>query len=147
MFTPFDCNILLASVATVARRAAPSAQSRRRRWAPRSARRRRRAAIWSSSVAFILAVQCWPTSASADGADSTSSVSPPHVVEHVDAVYPASALKERKHADVVLTLTVDVDGHVSDVGVAQSGGSDLDEAAIVAARQWVFTPAMRGGIA
>lgn len=108
---------------------------------------RRRAAIWSSAVAFILAIQCWLTSAFAEGRDSTPSVSPPHVVEHVDAVYPASAFVERKHADVVLTLTVDVDGHVSDVGVAQSGGTDLDEAAIVAARQWVFTPAMRGGIA
>ncbi len=71
-------------------------------------------------------------------------VVPPHVLQHVDAVYPASALKERKHTDVVLTLTVDTDGHVSKVGVAQSGGADVDEAAVMAARQWTFTPAMRG---
>jgi iron complex outermembrane receptor protein len=72
-------------------------------------------------------------------------VTPPVVLRHADAVYPAAALKERKHADVILTLTVDADGHVSKVDVAQSGGADLDEAATVAARQWVFTPAMRGG--
>lgn len=71
-------------------------------------------------------------------------VTPPHVLQHVDAVYPPSAMKERKHSDVVLTLTVDTDGHVSKVDVVQSGGADLDEAAVVAARQWVFTPAMRG---
>ena len=68
----------------------------------------------------------------------------PVVVQHTDAVYPASAIKDRKHADVVLTLTVDADGHVSKIDVAQSGGADLDEAAVVAARQWTFVPAMRG---
>ena len=58
---------------------------------------------------------------------------------HVDAVYPPSALPAREHADVVLTVTVDADGHVSKVDVAQSSGAaDLDEAAIVAARQWTF---------
>lgn len=72
-------------------------------------------------------------------------VTPPVVVQHVDAVYPPSALGERKHADVVLTVTVDADGHVSKVDVAQSGGADLDEAAVVAARQWTFVPAMRDG--
>jgi TonB family protein len=65
-------------------------------------------------------------------------------VQHVDAIYPPSALAERKHADVVLALTVDVDGHVSKVDVLESGGADLDEAATVAARQWTFVPAMRG---
>ncbi|HZU85611.1 MAG TPA: TonB family protein, partial [Polyangiaceae bacterium] len=72
-------------------------------------------------------------------------VKPPVVVQHVDAVYPPSALSERKHADVVLALTVDTDGHVSKVDVLESGGADLDEAATVAARQWTFIPAMRDG--
>jgi iron complex outermembrane receptor protein len=79
----------------------------------------------------------------AEGPGAT--VTPPVVVQHVDAVYPPSALAERKHADVVLTVTVDADGHVSRIDVAQSGGADLDEAAIVAARQWTFVPAMRDG--
>jgi iron complex outermembrane recepter protein len=72
-------------------------------------------------------------------------VKPPVVVHHVDAVYPPSALAERKDADVVLTVTVDADGHVSKVDVAESGGADLDEAAIVAAREWTFVPATRNG--
>ncbi|HEY3821027.1 MAG TPA: TonB family protein [Polyangiaceae bacterium] len=71
-------------------------------------------------------------------------VRPPTVISHVDAVYPPSALAAREHADVVLTVTVDADGHVSKVDVAKSSGhGDLDEAAIVAVRQWTFTPAMR----
>ncbi|HEX4478352.1 MAG TPA: energy transducer TonB, partial [Polyangiaceae bacterium] len=72
-------------------------------------------------------------------------VTPPSVVSHVDAIYPPSALAERKHVDVVLTVTVDADGHVSKVDVFQTGGDDLDEAAIVAVRQWTFVPAMRDG--
>jgi TonB family protein len=71
-------------------------------------------------------------------------VKPPVVLTHVDAVYPPAALPTREHGDVVLTLTVDADGKVSRVEVLESGGPDLDEAAKVAARQWVFRPAMRG---
>lgn len=73
-----------------------------------------------------------------------SDVTPPVVLSHVDAVYPPSALAERKHTDVVLVVTVDVDGHVSKADVAESGGADLDEAALIAMRQWTFVPAMRG---
>src|SRR5262249_28878411 len=78
-------------------------------------------------------------------ASAQTSVTPPVVSTHVDAVYPESALRERKHGDVVLALTVDVDGHVSKIDVMQSGGAALDEAATVAARQWTFSPALRDG--
>ncbi len=84
--------------------------------------------------------------ARAEGAaPSAAGVTPPSVVHHVDPIYPPSALKERKHADVILTVTVDTDGHVSQVAVSKSGGDDLDEAAIVAAQEWTFVPAMRDG--
>ena len=74
----------------------------------------------------------------------TPVVKPPTVVSHVDAVYPPSALAGREHADVRLTVTIDADGHVSKVDVAESSGHpDLDEAAIVAVRQWTFVPATR----
>jgi iron complex outermembrane receptor protein len=60
-------------------------------------------------------------------------------------VYPPSALATREHSNVVLAVTVDADGHVSKAEVLESGGADLDEAAIVAIRQWTFVPAMRDG--
>jgi iron complex outermembrane receptor protein len=72
-------------------------------------------------------------------------VTPPVVSSHVDAVYPTSAVVQGKHADVVLLVTVDADGHVTDVKIRESGGDLLDEAAIVAIRQWNFTPAKRDG--
>lgn len=68
---------------------------------------------------------------------------PPEVLTHVDAVYPADA--GQAHADVVLFVTVDKEGRVDSVEVVQSGGKTLDEAAVVAMRQWRFRPAMRGG--
>jgi iron complex outermembrane receptor protein len=83
--------------------------------------------------------------ASTAAAQVPADVRPPVVLHHVDAVYPPSAIAERKDADVILTVTIDADGHVSKVDVAQSGGSDLDEAAIVAAREWSFVPATRNG--
>ncbi len=70
---------------------------------------------------------------------------PPVVVQHVDAVYPVSALAARRHADVLLAVTVDADGHVSKVDILQSAAPDLDEAAVIAARQWTFQPALRNG--
>ncbi|HEX4447991.1 MAG TPA: TonB family protein, partial [Polyangiaceae bacterium] len=72
-------------------------------------------------------------------------VAGPVVVERVDAVYPPSALADRKQAEVVLTVTVDTEGHVPRVDVAESAGDDFDEAAMVAMRRWTFVPAMRGG--
>jgi iron complex outermembrane receptor protein len=82
----------------------------------------------------------------APSAFAQGEVKPPVVVTHVDAVYPPSALATREHADVLLFLTVDLDGHVSKVEVAKSSGhADLDEAAVVAARQWTFVPATRDG--
>lgn len=69
----------------------------------------------------------------------------PVVRTHVDATYPESAHRENKHGDVVLAVTVDVHGHVSAVEVLESAGADLDQAAIVAARQWTFDPALRNG--
>jgi TonB family protein len=78
--------------------------------------------------------------------EPSHAVVPPVVRSHVDAVYPPSALATREHADVVLLVTVDTDGHVSKADVAESSGArDLDEAALVAVRQWTFVPAMRDG--
>lgn len=76
-------------------------------------------------------------------AQVTREVKPPTVLTHVDAMYPPSALAAGKHSDVVLALTIGADGHVSKVEVVESGGRDLDEAAVFAARLWTFTPAMR----
>lgn len=84
-------------------------------------------------------------SRAAPASAANDDVTPPVVRTHVDAIYPPASLPARKHADVILAVTVDADGHVSRVEVIQTGGTELDEAAVVAARQWTFVPAIRGG--
>jgi iron complex outermembrane recepter protein len=113
---------------------------------PRAARR---AALLSIALPAFALSATLARSARAEEAPAQNAnaqeVKAPVVLQHVDAVYPPSALKERKHADVVLTVTVDTDGHVSKVDVLESAAPDLDEAAIVAVRQWTFVPALRNG--
>lgn len=87
----------------------------------------------------------WLAAGEARAQDPPEAVTPPSVITHVDAHYPPSARAERKHGDVMLAITVDADGHVSKVDVVESGGADLDEAAVVAARQWTFVPAKKNG--
>jgi iron complex outermembrane recepter protein len=69
-------------------------------------------------------------------------VVPPEPAVRVDAIYPENA--GRHEMDVVFFVTVDVDGRVSDVSVAQTGGTAFDTAAITAIRQWRFVPARQG---
>ncbi len=63
----------------------------------------------------------------------------------MDADYPSVVPAGAEVADVVLTVTVGVDGLVSQVETIASGGAAFDSAATRAAWQWTFTPAQRGG--
>jgi TonB family protein len=65
-------------------------------------------------------------------------------VSKVDAVYPPEALAAGTQAEVTLEITVGIDGKVSGEQVVSSGGAAFDAAALVAVRQWVFTPAREG---
>lgn len=70
---------------------------------------------------------------------------PPQVVAQADAPYPAAALAARSEGTVTLLVTVEVDGSVGDVTVAESAGELLDGAAVSAMKLWRFTPAQRDG--
>lgn len=62
--------------------------------------------------------------------------------------YPRAALRNGSEGDVLLSILIGVDGRPMDVQViGRSGSQDpaFDRAAIEAARQWRFEPAMRGG--
>jgi protein TonB len=62
--------------------------------------------------------------------------------------YPRAALRSGEESSVLLSIAVDARGTPTDVRVIQRSGSrdrSFDRAAIEAARQWQFTPAMRDG--
>lgn len=96
-----------------------------------------------------------PDSAAPDPADdappdqSAEPVDPnrvyaPVLVDFVDAPYPPEAAAERLEGAVVLRLSIDAEGAVTDVQVEAPAGHGFDEAAVEAARQFRFEPARRG---
>ncbi|MEJ7733356.1 MAG: TonB family protein [Polyangiaceae bacterium] len=68
----------------------------------------------------------------------------PKVLTQVEPVFPPAALADHRDGTVALAVTVGSDGTVTAVEVLESGGTDFDEAAMSAVRQWMFSPAMRG---
>jgi TonB family protein len=72
---------------------------------------------------------------------------PPTLRLHGEAVYPKEAAAQRLEATVGLTLLIDEAGKVLSVRVTGPAGHGFDEAAAVAAREFVFEPAMRNGVA
>ncbi len=73
---------------------------------------------------------------------------PPQVVKRVPPEYPRFARLSGMQGSVVLDLELFRDGTVGAVEVVQSlqsGPGGLDEAAIKAVKQWVFTPAKSDG--
>ena len=60
--------------------------------------------------------------------------------------YPRDALRSGSEGRVVVSISVGADGVPTDVSVTErSGDRSLDRAALQAARQWRFEPAMRDG--
>ena len=69
----------------------------------------------------------------------------PKLVHFVKAEYPPQAQRQGLEAEVVLELTVDTDGRVTEVRVVGAAGNGFDEAALRAAHAFRFTPATRDG--
>jgi protein TonB len=64
----------------------------------------------------------------------------------IQPTYPSMAKQRGSEGKVILYLLIDVDGHVKQVDVARSSGfEDLDQAAVEAAKQFMFTPAQAPG--
>jgi TonB family protein len=87
-----------------------------------------------------------PDAAVANAPD-TAQLQPPQLITHAEASYPQAALDQRLEANVGLELTVDETGAVTDVKVTAPAGHGFDEAASAAARNFVFEPARRAGVA
>lgn len=80
------------------------------------------------------------------GEAETPALVPPQLIEFVEAEFPPEE-EERgvTEASVVLLLSISAEGEVVDVEVSVSGGEAFDEAAMAAARQLRFEPALRDG--
>ena len=74
----------------------------------------------------------------------SSDVTPPSLKTQAEAIYPADALRDRIEGTVGLELDIDADGKVTDARVTTKAGHGFDEAAVAAAKQFVFDPARKG---
>jgi vitamin B12 transporter len=70
---------------------------------------------------------------------------PPILTGPVEPIYPEDELASRLSVEVVLRLTIDTDGSVTDVEILESQGASFDENARAAALSMRFEPARQEG--
>ncbi len=71
--------------------------------------------------------------------------SPARIARRVVPQYPSDARAEGLEAEVKLELVISTNGEVEGVAVRRGAGRGFDEAAVTAARQFRFAPAMKNG--
>lgn len=92
------------------------------------------------------ALPCAAALVIAASAAHAQEVERPTLVHEVEPLYPAAAWDAELEADVVVLITIDETGAVTDVELAEAAGHGFDEAALRAARQLRFTPAKVDGV-
>ena len=84
--------------------------------------------------------------AAADTAPPAVPDAEPELLNRIQPVYPSAAYRSREEGTVLLAILVDAEGRAAEVEVVRSSRNrDLDRAAIDAAKQWTFEPAVRDG--
>jgi TonB family protein len=86
-----------------------------------------------------------PVLAQPSGAPAARVITPPKLVRFVEAEFPPSEAAAGRGATVVLSIAIATSGSVADVRVVESASPVFDAAAVLAARQFVFEPALAGG--
>jgi protein TonB len=79
-------------------------------------------------------------------APGVAGITPPHKLVHVQPIYPAVAQAAGVQGTVIVEATTNPQGRVISARVTQSV-SGLDEAALTAIRQWIYSPALVRNIA
>ncbi len=113
-------------------------------------RSRERLAITLAATCVVLtgtaSAQIAPTTPQGTNPEQPpAQTSAPRLTQFVQADYPSDALAQGVEGSVLLQLSVDVEGRVTDAQVLTGVGHGLDEAALAAARRFVFEPARRDG--
>jgi TonB family protein len=85
-----------------------------------------------------------PAAAPGDAPAPAGDLRPPTLEKRVEATYPEDAKRDHLEANVGLELVIDEEGRVVDAKVTSPVGHGFDEAAIAAARAFVFAPARQG---
>ncbi len=92
-------------------------------------------------AAICLLLTCSSTVLAQEEAPEPQITKAPKLKTFVEADYPADKQAAGVTADVVLSIEINADGTVGNVTLVTSGGTDFDDAAMAAARKFVFEPA------
>lgn len=84
---------------------------------------------------------------SADGPAFGDEVKPALPVSFSDPTIAHAEVPPGLQGDVIVEITIDVEGNVSETKLLQGVGHGIDQKVIAAARAWHFHPATRNGVA
>ena len=100
-----------------------------------------------ATVAFTLTtLHATASSGQTQPPSAQESVVPPKLVHFVEAAYPPLARAHAREGEVILSITVDETGAVREARSLSAAGYGFDEAAMAAAREFRFEPALRNGV-
>lgn len=71
--------------------------------------------------------------------------SPPRLIKGRAPIYPASQLLKGKPGKTLIVFTIGIDGKAKDFFVKSSDDAKFSAHAIIAIREWIFQPAIKGG--
>lgn len=103
-------------------------------------------------VAIWLHLTCLAASSAATAvayaqpATPPAELTPPRVLEAPDPDYPAEEIGSGRAPTVVLHVTIDGEGSVTEAHVDDTAGEHFDREALGAVRRWRFEPARREGL-
>lgn len=72
-------------------------------------------------------------------------ITTPRLIREVKPDYSERAKNEKIQGDVMMECVVKADGTIGDVKIVKTLDPELDQAAMEAAKQWLFDPGTRGG--
>jgi TonB family protein len=103
-----------------------------------------RTALALTATVLAHAAYGQPAAAAETAAPDAAALTPPKLMTFVEATYPAAAKAAGLQVNVDLEMTIDATGKVTEARVVAPVGNGFDEAALDAARRFVFQPARRG---
>ncbi len=95
-------------------------------------------------MVFTMTVRFRAKESQSKAVEAGGEIDPPQVVKRIDPVYPEEARKAGIQGSVILYVTTDKEGRVSEIEVLKSIPA-LDKAAMDAVRQWVYEPYLKDG--
>ena len=97
-------------------------------------------------VGLLGSVVSASTASAQDAPPAAPVVTPPRLIEFVEATFPPGAEAEGLEGRVLVAITIAADGAVTDVQIVRPAGYGFDEAAVDAVRRFRFEAARRDGV-